>query len=328
MPAEIDRRDVALVDGLVVANWSPEILHALRRGQLALINATCAVWEDAHQTLINIGRWVNWFDQYPELVVPARAPEDLDDALKGDRTRVVLGFQNTSPLDDRIELLAVYKTLGVGIVQLTYNTANYVGCGCYESTDRGLTDFGRDVVAEMNRLGIAIDLSHVGEKTAADVIATSRAPVVFSHVVPRTMKEHPRNKDPEQLKEVARRGGLVGGTIFPTFLRNSVDPDLDDVAEVLEMLVEMCGEDHVGFSSDSTQGHGKEFFDWIVRDKGFGRKLTDFGEIHLPRGLETVEDLPHLVPTLLARGWSRPAVEKVMGGNWIAYLRSAWKSYS
>ncbi len=319
--------EVALVDGLVVANWSPEILHALRKGRLALINATCAVWEDSHQTLVNVGRWLKWFDEYPELIVQARSKADLRHAADGHRTSVVLGFQNTSPLDDRIELLAVYKALGVGIIQLTYNTSNYVGSGCYESTDRGLTDFGRDVVAEMNRLGIAIDLSHVGKQTASDVLTCSKAPTVFSHVVPTSMKQHARNKDPEQLQEVALRGGLVAGTVFPTFLRNSLDPDLNDVAEVLETLVDLCGEDHVGFASDSTQGHGQDFFDWIVRDKGFGRKLTDFGAIHLPRGLERIEDLPNLVQALIARGWRMPTVEKVMGRNWLEYLDRAWTSY-
>jgi membrane dipeptidase len=313
-----------VVDGLVVSKWGPDIFQALRDGGLTAVNATCAVWENARATLDGIAQWLGWFDRHPDLIMPVRTTADIARARDTRRTGIILGFQNTSPIEDRLAYLALYKQLGVGIIQLTYNTQNLVGCGCYESRDSGLSDFGRDVVAEMNRVGIAIDLSHVGPKTSDDAIEASRDPVVFSHVVPAELKAHPRTKETRQLRAVADRGGLVGVTMFPPFLPRGPASTVDDYAGIIEWAVDRCGEDHVAYGTDFTQGHGDVFFEWITRDKGDGRPLTTFGEVQNPRGFERIEQTPNLVAALERRRWPATRIEKVMGLNWVAYLRRAW----
>jgi membrane dipeptidase len=313
-----------VVDGLVVANWGPDVFAALRAGGLTAINATCAVWENARQTLDNIARWLQWFQSPDAVIAPVRQAGDFTRAAQAGKTGIILGFQNASPIEDRLDYLALYKQLGVGIIQLTYNTQNLVGSGCYESRDSGLSDFGRDVVAEMNRVGIAIDLSHVGSRTSDDAIEASRDPVVFSHVLPAELKAHPRNKETRQLRAVADRGGLVGVTMFPPFLPRGSDSTVDDYAEIIEWMVDRCGEDHVAYGTDFIQGHGEAFLDWITRDKGDGRRLTAFGKMRNPRGIERIEDTPNLTAALERRGWKAERVEKVMGRNWVEYLRRVW----
>lgn len=311
-------------DGLIVSNWGPEVFKALRAGGITATNATCAVWENARQTLENIAQWLGWFDCYADLIMPVRRTGDIALAKAAGKTGIVLGFQNGSPIEERLDYLALYKQLGVGIIQLTYNTQNLIGSGCYESRDSGLSDFGREVVAEMNRVGIAVDLSHVGTTTSDDAIAASRDPVVFSHVLPSELKAHPRNKETRQLKAVADKGGLIGVTMFPPFLPKGTASTVDDYARIIEWMVDRCGEDHVGYGTDFTQGHGLPFFEWITRDKGHGRKLTEFGEIKNPKGIERIEETPNLTAALERRRWPASRIEKVMGLNWVAYLKRVW----
>ena len=316
--------ELIVIDGLIIANWGPDVFKALRAGGITATNATCAVWEGARDTLNNIAQWLSWFDRHGDLIMPVRKTADIEAAKKSGRTGIILGFQNGSPIEDRLDYLALYKQLGVGVIQLTYNTQNLIGSGCYETRDSGLSDFGRDVVAEMNRIGIAVDLSHVGPKTTDDAIECSREPVVFSHVLPADLKKHQRNKETRQMKAVVDRGGLVGTTMFPPFLPKGTASTVDDYAEIIDWMVDKLGEDHVAYGTDFTQGFDDKFFEWITRDKGYGRWLTKFGEVKNPKGIERIEETPNLTAALEKRGFPSARIEKVMGRNWIAYLKRVW----
>ncbi len=113
-----------------------------------------------------MARWRRWFREHADLIAPVHSVADIHRAKAERRTGIIHGWQNASAIEDRIEYLELFHALGLRIVQLTYNTQNLVGSGCYESRDGGLSDFGRDVLAEMNRLGILCDLSHVGPRPA------------------------------------------------------------------------------------------------------------------------------------------------------------------
>src|SRR5262249_4223048 len=148
---------------------------------------------------------------------------DIQRAKEEGKVGIILGWQNTSGIEDQLGYLQLFKELGVHVMQLTYNTQNLVGTGCYESRDSGLSDFGREVVDEMNRVGILVDLSHVGPKTSGEAILYSKKPVAFTHCCPAGLKKHPRNKTDEQLKLIADRGGFVGVTMYPWFLKRGND---------------------------------------------------------------------------------------------------------
>ena len=313
-----------VIDGLVVSNWSREVFADMRKGGLTAANCTCSVWEGIRGTLNNIAHWKCYFQTNKDLILQVKTSDDIYTAKKTNRTGIILGWQNTSGIEDHIDYLGIFKDLGVGIMQLTYNTQNLVGSGCYESHDSGLSDFGRDVVDEMNRLGILIDLSHVGAKTSDDAIRYSKKPVAYSHCLPSGLKDHPRNKTDEQLKFIADCGGFIGVTMFPPFLKNGANSIIDDYVEAIDYVVNLVGEDCIGFGTDFTQGHDDSFFQWITHDKGSGRKLVEFGEISNPVGLQTLGEYPNLTEAMLRAGWSENKVRKVMGENWLRLLREVW----
>lgn len=313
-----------VVDGLIVSNFDRSVFEDMRRGGITAANCTCCIWENFAETMRNIGRWQGWFREHADLIVPVRNTADIRRAKAEAKTGIILGWQNLSGIEDQIAHLELFKGLGVGIMQIAYNTQNLVGTGCYESRDGGLSDFGHEVVAEMNRLGILCDLSHVGPKTSEDVILASRQPVAYSHCLPAGLKQHPRNKTDEQLRFIVDRDGFVGVTMFPPFLPRGPHSSVDDYVEAIEYVLNLCGEESVGIGTDFTQGYGRPFFDWITHDKGYARRLTDFGEVVNPEGLRTIGEMPNLTAAMERRGWPERRIERVIGENWLALLKRVW----
>lgn len=320
----VAHEELIVFDGLIVANWAPEVFADMRRGGVTAANCTCCVWEGFAGTMANVARWNAWFHAHGDLIVKARGTADIRAAKEEGRTAIVLGFQNTSAFEDRLGAVEIFKDAGVGIAQLAYNTQNLAGAGCYESRDSGLSDFGRELVAEMNRVGMLIDLSHVGARTSEEAIRESAQPVACTHCLPAGLKAHPRNKTDAQLRAVADRGGVVGVTMFPPFLPRGVDSTVDDYVAAIDYVVRLVGEDAVAIGTDFTQGHGADFFEWITRDKGHARKLTEFGTIANPEGLRTIGEFPNLTAAMERAGWSGARIRKVMGENWLRLLAEVW----
>ncbi|VDC22368.1 dipeptidase [Pseudogemmobacter humi] len=316
--------DLIVFDGLIVSNFDRSVYEDMRKGGVTAANCTCCVWENFHDTMRNMARLRQDFVAHSDLITQVCKVQDIYDARDQGKTGMILGWQNTSGLEDRIEYLELFYRLGLRIVQLTYNTQNYVGSGCYESVDSGLSDFGRDVLAGMNSLGILCDLSHVGPKTSEDAILASTKRVAYSHCLPAGLKAHPRNKTDEQLRFIAGHDGFVGVTMFPPFLKNGTRSDVSDYVEAIEYVINIVGEDAVGIGTDFTQGYDASFFEWISRDKGTGRLLTDLGEIVNPAGMREIGDFPNLTAAMEKRGWPVGRIEKIMGENWVQLLKDVW----
>jgi len=316
--------DALVIDGLVISNWSRDIFADMRKGGLTAANCTCSIWEGIRGSMDNVASWKRMYREHDDIILQVKTTADITRAKQEGKTGIILGWQNTSGIEDRIEYLPIFKELGVNIMQLTYNTQNFVGSGCYESVDSGLSDFGRDAVDEMNRVGILIDLSHVGAKTSDDAIRHSKNPVAYTHCLPSGLKEHQRNKSDEQLKFIADRGGFIGVTMFPAFLRRGTDSTVVDYVEAMDYVINLVGEDCVGFGTDFTQDQDQAFFDWLVHDKGDGRELTVFGEIINPLGIRTIGEYPNLTQEMLKQGWSESKVRKILGENWLRVLKDVW----
>jgi len=315
--------DAIVIDGLIIAKWNRDLFEDMRRGGLTAANCTVSVWEGFQGTVDNIAMVNRLMAENADLVMPVQTTADITAAKAAGKTGIILGFQNAHAFEDKLGYVEIFKKLGVGIVQLCYNTQNLVGTGCYER-DGGLSGFGREVVAEMNRVGIMCDLSHVGAKTSEEVILESKKPVCYSHCLPSGLKEHPRNKSDAELKFIADHGGFVGVTMFAPFLKKGIDSTIDDYAEAIEYVMNIVGEDAIGIGTDFTQGHDKAFFEWLTHDKGYARRLTNFGKIVNPLGIRTVGEFPNLTETLLKRGMSESVVRKIMGENWLRVLRDVW----
>ena len=218
------------------------------------------------------------------------------------------------------------------IIQVTYNERNLLGDGCYERVSGGLTHFGAEAVAEMNRIGILIDLSHVGERTTLDVIDASEMPVSVTHANAKPYYDVPRNKTDEAVRRLAERGGVVGATCIITFLKTGESSTLPDYVDAIDDMVERIGIDHVGIGTDFTQDQTNSFWRYIGSQHGskyparhIDPNVRNDRRLLYPMGLETPDKLPALADALSGRGYGWEDVEKVLGGNWMRLFREVWQ---
>ncbi|KWA37058.1 peptidase M19 [Burkholderia territorii] len=314
-----------IIDGLNISRFERSVFEDMRNGGVTAVNCTVSVWEDFQKTIDNIVEMKQQICEHGELLMLVRTTDDILRAKRENKTGIILGFQNAHAFEDNLGYIEVFKELGVNVVQLCYNTQNLVGTGSYEP-DGGLSGYGREVIQEMNRVGIMVDLSHVGAKTSSDAIACSKRPVTYSHCCPAALKAHPRNKTDDQLREIAEANGFVGVTMFMPFLRRGADATIDDYLEAIEYVIDVIGEDKVGIGTDFTQGYSTEFFDWITHDKGRYRRLTDFGKVVNPEGIRTIGEFPNLTAAMQRAGWSESLIRKVMGENWLRVFGEVWNA--
>lgn len=314
-----------IIDGLVISKWSRELFLDMRAGGLTAANCTCSIWEGLEDTIRNVAYWKRLFRENSDLIMQVYTVDDIQRAKSEGKVGIILGWQNTSGLGDCIDSIELYAELGVRVIQLTYNTANYVGSGCYESRDSGLTDFGRDVIRRFNENGILVDLSHVGDKTAKEAIEFSNAPVTYSHVTPAGLHHHPRNKSDDQLRFIAQHGGFVGVATTPSFLRKGYDSSVDDYAEAIRYVANLVGEEQVGLATDSVQDQPPEFIHWISHDKGHGRRLVDLGGIPLLNGFKTLKDYNNIIDALHRAKFTDRQIENIAGANWHRFLTTVWR---
>ncbi len=320
--------DAVVIDGLNISHWSDEeVYRHLREGGITAINASVAVWEGARQTMQNIARFYRDFANFDQFIRPVTSVADIYKAKEEGKTGIIFGFQNSSPIEDDLDLVEVFYRLGVRVIQITYNDLNFVGAGCYERQDVGLSQFGVDLVREMNRLGMVVDLSHVGYQTTMDAIETSTQPVWFSHANPMALKQHPRNKTDEQVKFLVSKGGVVGVNIFPPFLKKGSDATLEDVVEVFDYWVQVAGIDHVSVGLDFTENQTNEWFHWLMSGKRKDSMVTPLElPLKLPRGITRADEMPNLTQALMTRGYAEDEIRKILGGNVLRLFEQVWRA--
>jgi membrane dipeptidase len=300
---------------------------------LTALNVTVSAG-DFESTIENIALWTGEAAKYPQLLSVVRRHDDIARAKKDSTLGLILGFQDTEMLERDLSRLDTFRQLGVVIVQLTYNIRNLIGDGCLEPGDAGLSEFGREAVARMNALGMAVDLSHCGTRTTATGIAASTRPPLITHSGCREIYRHPRSKEDRELKAMADKGGVLGIYLMP-FLGGAEGPGKasngDAVVRHIEHALKVCGEDHVGIGSDMSVSPIEESPEYLKAERAFaaGRK---------GRGIQAPdEDRPLYIPDLnqprrleliagrlLAKGHPTRVVEKVIGGNFHRAFKDIW----
>ena len=318
--------DSIVIDGLNISKMSCEVLERIHASGLTAINFTTAILEDFRQTISNLIQWEQLFKDCDDIISRVTCVGDILRIKKEGKTGIILGFQNSSPIEDELGFLTIFHRLGVRIIQLTYMEANLVGWGCLERIDGNLTDYGVEMVEEMNRLGILIDLSHVGYKTSMDAIRFSKKPVALTHANPVSIVHHKRNKPDNLLKAVADKGGIIGATIFPPFIKENGTADITDFIHVIDYLVNLVGIDHVGIGTDFTDNQDNDFFRYTLTGKSQkGPKMSmDFLPVEYPKGIRSVRDFPNIAVSLIDHGYSETQVRKIMGMNFLRVFREAW----
>lgn len=317
-----------VVDGLQTSLWGRPIFEEMRAGGLTAVNVSTVLWENFAEGIGYVSMWKRFLRENADILRAVRTVADIQAAKAEGRTGVILGWQNTSPLEDKLDYVEIFKDLGVKIMQLTYNTQNYSGAGYLEERDSGLTGFGREVVAEMNRVGVLCDLSHVGDRTSADTIAYSKAPVCISHVLPRALHDVKRNKPDELFRACAEKGGLIGISFFAPGLKAGNEATVEDVLDAMEHVISVVGFDYVGIGTDFSLDRPRpsDWLLWANRDKGTARTLTEFGsaKINKPKGVRRMTDMPNMTARMLARGWGEENVLKILGQNWLRLFERSW----
>tara|TARA_B110000444_G_scaffold49846_1_gene45790 strand:+ start:980 stop:1951 length:972 start_codon:yes stop_codon:yes gene_type:complete len=318
--------DAIFIDGLVISKFSRAIFEDMQKGGITAANCTCSVWHNFHDTMANIAQWKRWFREWDDIIIQVFSVEDIVRAQKEKKVGIILGWQNTSGIDNDLGNLILFRDLGVKIIQLTYNSQNLVGSGCWESNDGGLTDFGHEVVNVLNELGILIDLSHVGPKTSDDAIRYSKKPVAYTHCCP-MLKKHARNKTDDQLRTIAQADGFVGFASYTPFLPKGEDSTLADCVSAIDYVINIVGEDKVGIGTDWVQDQDIEFFNYLSSDKGKGKPTsTPHKKVpKMPLGLENLGSFGNFIPVMEKAGWSENRIRKTLGENWVGFLGEVWR---
>ena len=284
------------------------------------------------QAVINIGQMESEIDSHPEVLCRIRTAADIAVAKQAGRTGLIYGFQDGVAFETDLSRLDELYRLGLRIVQPTYNRRNLLGDGCLEPANAGLSKAGVEAIARMNSLGILVDLSHCGRRTAIDAIQASTKPVAFTHTGSAAQNQHPRNRTDAELRAVAQKGG-VSGIYFMPFLSEGRQPTAADVIRHLEHMLQVAGEDHVSIGTDG--GISAEVLSPAYKERhaGFVRQRREAGisapgeteegylfvnELNSPRRFETLAGM------LSSRGHSDARIEKILGANLVRVFSETW----
>ena len=310
---------------------SPDHTSYYVEGGVTVVAPSLAANHDAGQAIKRIADWMNIVREQEDKLLHVTEVEDFHRAKAQGKLGILFHFQNSLPLEQSIELLDIYKALGVRIIQLTYNVKNFVGDGCLERTDAGLSDFGVRLIKAMNRAGIAVDCSHTGMQTTLDAMDVSEYPVVFSHSLVKTVRDSPRNLSDEQIRRVAEMGGVIGMNGFPPFVADTSRPTLDDLLKHVDYIAQLVGIDYVGLGIDfeyideSMQKDSLAHYEYFVKTGQWNPKDYPPPPYYYPEGLDDPRYFPNLTKALLERGYDEDETKKVLGGNFMRVYSQIWK---
>lgn len=311
------------IDCLQYANWSEEIFRQMRAGEVDAVHVTIAYHENFREMVAQIENWNRFFERFPDLIFQGKTAADVKLARETQRTAIFFGFQNPSPIEDDIGLVEIVHALGVRFMQLSYNNQSLMATGCYETEDPGITRMGREVIAEMNRVGLVIDMSHSAERSTLEAIEISSRPIAITHANPAFWYDALRNKSDTVLKKMAESGGVLGLSLYPHHLKDKSDCTLESFCDMAARTVELIGIDHVGLGSDLCQDQPDTVVEWMR--VGRWTKKIDFGEgsksqagfPDMPDWFEDNRDFNNIESGLRKVGFNETETAAIMGENWL-----------
>ncbi len=318
------------IDNLQYANWSEKIFRQMREGQVDAVHVTIAYHENFRETVHNIEQWNRWFEQYPDLIMHGKFASDIELAKITDRTAIFFGLQNPSPIEDDIGLVEVLHSLGVRFMQLTYNNQSLLATGCYEEVDSGLTRMGKQVIKEMNRVGLVVDMSHSADLSTIQAAEYSSRPIAITHANPYEWMPALRNKKPDVIKAVVENGGMLGFSLYPHHLKDKSDCTIDSFCTMIARSADQYGVEHLGIGSDLCQDQPDSIVEWMR--VGRWTKEIDYGEgsasaAGFPAMPDWFQDNTHIANIetgLLNVGMNAAEVAAVMGGNWFRFYTDSF----
>lgn len=316
-------RKPVLIDCLQFCNWSDKIFRQMREGGLDVVHATVVYHGSFRDAVHGLKEWNSLFAAHRDLIFLGCSSADIVEARRSGRTAIFLGFQNPSPIGDDLGLVEVFHSLGIRFMQLAYNNQSLLASGWKESRDSGLTLMGRKVVEEMNRLGMVVDMSHAGERSALEAIEASKVPVAVTHANPATWRSTRRNLSEDVIGALAETGGMVGFSLYPHHLRGGSDCSIGDFCEMAARTAERHGAAVLGIGSDLCQDRPPSALSWMREGRwsGVAADPTADGFPAQPSWFRDNRDFGNLAKGLSAAGFDSSEVAGIMGGNWLRYLQ-------
>ena len=315
------------IDNLQYCNWNREVFKINREAELDAVHVTIAYHEDFNEVKKNIEVWNKHFEDNKDLIFLGKTFKDIEKAHQEKKTAIFFGFQNCSPIEDNIGLVEKVYDLGARFMQLTYNNQSLLATGCYEKNDSGVTRMGKEVIKEMNNLGLVVDMSHSAEKSTFDAIELSSKPIAITHANPSFWFGAKRNKSNELLKALADSKGMLGLSLYPHHLKDTSNCTLESFCEMAAKTAELMGVKQVGIGSDLCIGHPDSVVEWMRNGKW--TKTKDYGEGSSnnpnfpmqPKWFEDARGFKNLEQGLKKVGFKETEVNDILGNNWYNFYR-------
>ena len=315
------------IDNLQYSNWSKEIFQINNEAKLDAVHVTIAYHEDFDEVKKNVATWNKYFQDYKDLIFLGKTFQDIEKAHQEKKTAIFFGFQNCSPIEDDIGLVEAVHKMGARFMQLTYNNQSLLATGCYEKNDSGVTRMGKEVIKEMNRVGVVVDMSHSAEKSTFDAIELSSKPIVITHANPSFWFAAKRNKSNGLLKVLADSGGILGLSLYPHHLKDESNCTLESFCAMAAKTSEIMGVKHIGIGSDLCLNQPNSVVEWMRN--GTWTKTKDYGEgssnnPHFPKQPKWFEDargFNNLEQGLKKVGFQDTEVNDILGNNWYNFYR-------
>ncbi len=316
------------IDNLQYCNWSRKIFEINRSAGLDAVHVTIVYHEDFDELQLEIKKWEKLFHENSDLIFLGKNFQDIDKANKENKTAIFFGFQNCSPIEDDINLVEKVHQLGCRFMQLTYNNQSLLATGCYEKVDSGVTNFGREVIREMNRVGLVVDMSHSAEKSTLDAIEFSEKPIAITHANPSFWHPAKRNKSSDLLKVLSDSGGMLGLSLYPHHLKDNTNCTLDSFCEMVAKTAEIMDVKKIGIGSDLCLDHPDTVVEWMRN--GSWSKSKNYGEgsknkpgfPKQPDWFLDARGFSNIEKGLKKAGFSETETHGILGNNWYNFYKS------
>ena len=316
------------IDNLQYCNWSRKIFEINRSAGLDAVHVTIVYHEDFDELQLEIKKWEKLFHENTDLIFPGKNFQDIDKANKENKTAIFFGFQNCSPIEDDINLVEKVHQLGCRFMQLTYNNQSLLATGCYEKVDSGVTNFGREVIREMNRVGLVVDMSHSAEKSTLDAIELSEKPIAITHANPSFWHPAKRNKSSDLLKILSDSGGMLGLSLYPHHLKDNTNCTLDSFCEMVAKTAEIMDVKKIGIGSDLCLDHPDTVVEWMRN--GSWSKSKNYGEgsknkpgfPKQPDWFLDARGFSNIEKGLKKAGFSDTETHGILGNNWYNFYKT------
>ena len=315
------------IDNLQYCKWSREVFQINRDAGLDAVHVTVVYHEDYDEFLERVNEWNNHFKENSDLIFLGNSYKDIEKAKAEKKTAIFFGFQNCSPIEDDIALIEKVHNHGCRFMQLTYNNQSLLATGCYEKNDSGVTNFGREAIKEMNRVGIVIDMSHSAEKSTFDAIEISEKPIAITHANPIFWHNAKRNKSEDLLKALAESKGMLGLSLYAHHLKDSTNCTLESFCEMAARTAEITGVKNIGIGSDLCLNQPDNVVDWMrngtwTKTKNFGEgSKTKAGFPKQPDWFIDARGFKNLEIGLKKVGFNDKDTNDILGNNWFNFYK-------